>query len=430
MMLANISVPLLGLVDTAILGHLDSAHFLAAVAIGSSLLTMLYWSLGFLRMGTTGASAQAHGTGNSLGQSEVLLQSSALALFLGLGVMLLAPVLLPAGLALMNTPPAAQELALTYSEIRLYSAPAVLLTYVTIGWLIGQQQVRWVLVITVSTNVLNVILDYILILGLDLNSRGAAIASLISEYAGAGIALRAVAPALAGRTRRELGQLLAQYRNYSRILGTNGALFVRTALLLFAFAFFTAQSANFGTTLLAANTILLNLMLFTAHGLDAFAHAAEALTGEAVGRRQWRQFRAVCIASAQCSAITGALLSLVLLAGKPLILTLMTGLPEVRTAASVYYTWLLAMPLVSVACYLLDGIFVGALQTRWMQYSMILCVLGVYLPVWLTTRQLENHGLWLAFVLFNLARGISLGLTFIWLSRTQRWWPTRRVIHP
>lgn len=430
MMLANISVPLLGLVDTAILGHLDSAHYLAAVAVGSSLLTMLYWSLGFLRMGTTGASAQARGSDDSLRESEVLLQSAALALALGLAVLMLTRWLVPAALVLMNTPPASIELALTYVEIRLFSAPAVLLTYVAVGWLIGQQRARWVLAITVSTNVLNIILDYVLILGLDMNSRGAAIASLISEYAGACVALRAVAPALAARSRQELGRMLRQYRHYSQILSTNGALFVRTALLLFAFAFFTAQSAELGTTILAANTILLNLMLFTAHGLDAFAHAAEALTGEAAGRRNWRQFREVCVASAMWSLAAGLLLSIALLAGKALILSLMTSLPEVLSTANTYYPWLLAMPLVSVACYLLDGIFVGALQTRWMQYSMVACVLGIYLPAWLLTLDLGNHGLWLAFVLFNLARGISLGLVFVWLSRNQRWWPQARVIHP
>lgn len=430
MMLANVSVPLLGLVDTAILGHLDSAHYLAAVAVGSSLLTMLYWSLGFLRMGTTGASAQARGSDDSLRESEVLLQSAALALALGLAVLMLTRWLVPAALALMNTPPASMELALTYVEIRLFSAPAVLLTYVAVGWLIGQQRARWVLAITVSTNVLNIILDYVLILGLDMNSRGAAIASLISEYAGACVALRAVAPALTARSRQELGRMLRQYRHYSQILRTNGALFVRTALLLFAFAFFTAQSAELGTTVLAANTILLNLMLFTAHSLDAFAHAAEALIGEAAGRRNWRQFREVCVASAMWSLAAGLLLSIALLAGKAPILSLMTSLPEVLSTAHTYYLWLLAMPLVSVACYLLDGIFVGALQTRWMQYSMVACVSGIYLPVWLLTLDLGNHGLWLAFVMFNLARGISLGLVFVWLSRYQRWWPQARVIHP
>ncbi|MFT5604101.1 MAG: MATE family multidrug resistance protein [Paracoccaceae bacterium] len=423
MIVANISVPLLGLADTAILGHLASAQYLAAVAVGSSLLMMLYWSLGFLRMGTTGASAQALGSNSHLAQSEVLIQSSALALVLGLLVLLLSPLILPAALALMNTPGQSLELALTYTEIRLFSAPAVLLTYVASGWLIGQQRTRWVLIIAVSTNALNIALDYTLILGFGMNSRGAAIASLVSEYVGAGIALIAVAPALTSRSRRELRIMLSQLHSYTRILSANGALFVRTTLLLFAFAFFTAQGAKFGATVLAANTILLNLMLFTAHGLDAFAHAAEALVGEAVGQRDWTRFKAVCLASAQWSTLTGLLLCGTLLLGEGPILALMTNIPDVANAANTYYGWLLVMPLVSVACYLLDGIFIGALQTRAMQYSMVFSVALVYLPIWSLTHNQGNHGLWLAFALFNVSRGVSLGLVFIRLTRNRQWWP-------
>lgn len=428
MIVANISVPLLGLVDTAILGHLESADYLAAVAVGTSLLAILYWSLGFLRMGTTGASAQARGSASSTAQSEVLVQSAALAMALGLCVLLLAPLILPTALALMNTPAASLELALTYLEIRLFSAPAVLFTYVAVGWLIGQQRTRWVLIIVVSTNVLNIVLDYALILGLGMNSRGAAIASLISECLGAILALVAVAPALTARSRHELWSMLSKIHRYARIISTNGALFVRTALLLFAFAFFTAQSAKFGATVLAANTILLNLMLFTSHGLDAFAHAAEALIGEAVGQRDWRRFRAVCIACAHCTALTGLLLSAILFLAEANILSLMTNINEVATTAHHFYIWLLFLPLVSASCYLLDGIFIGALQTRWMQFSMIFCITCVYLPCWVLSQELGNHGLWLSFLLFNLARGASLGLIFIQLTRQRRWWHPAKPI--
>ncbi len=428
MIVANISVPLLGLVDTAILGHLESADYLAAVAVGTSLLAILYWSLGFLRMGTTGASAQARGSANSTAQSEVLVQSAALAMALGLCVLLLAPLILPTALTLMNTPAASRELALTYLEIRLFSAPAVLFTYVAVGWLIGQQRTRWVLVIVVSTNVLNIVLDYVLILGLGMNSRGAAIASLISECLGAILALVAVAPALTARSRHELWFMLSKPSRYTRIISTNSALFVRTALLLFAFTFFTAQSAKFGASVLAANTILLNLMLFASHGLDAFAHAAEALIGEAVGRRDWRRFRAVCIACAQCTALTGLLLSATLLVAESNILSLMTNINEVAITAQHFYIWLLFMPLVSASCYLLDGIFIGALQTRWMQFSMIFCITCVYLPCWMLSQELGNHGLWLSFLLFNLARGASLGLIFSQLTRQRRWWHPAKPI--
>lgn len=423
LILSNLSVPLLGLVDTAILGHLESPTYLAAVAVGSSILAFFYWGFGFLRMGTTGASAQAWGAADRESQVEVLLQSAALALTLGLAVLLIGPWLAPLAVSAMQTPNSAREFAVSYLDIRLLSAPAVLLTYVAVGWLIGQQRARWALVVMVVTNALNIVLDYLLIMGAGLNSDGAAYASVISEYCGAGIALWAVAPALRGLPRRQLGRMLAS-ANYRQLLQTNSALFVRTAALLFAFAFFTAQSAGFGTSVLAANTILLNLLLFTSHGLDGFAHAAEALAGESAGRRRADEFTAVCKACGQWSLATGALLSLALLLAQTPIIALMTDLPEVRSSAHEHFGWLIALPLISVASYLLDGIFIGTLQTRWMQTTMLLCVLGIYLPVWQMSQGLGSHGLWLAFALFNLARGLSLGLVFLHLQRRQAWWPT------
>ncbi len=421
LILSNLSVPLLGLVDTAILGHLESPTYLAAVAVGSSILAFFYWGFGFLRMGTTGASAQAWGAADRDSQVEVLLQSASLALGLGLAVLLIGPWLAPLAVSAMQTPPSARELAISYLDIRLLSAPAVLLTYVAVGWLIGQQRARWALVVMVATNGLNIVLDYLLIMGAGLNSDGAAYASVISEYCGAGIALWAVAPALRGLARPQLSHLLVS-ANYRQLLQTNSALFVRTAALLFAFAFFTAQSAGFGTSVLAANTILLNLLLFTSHGRDGFAHAAEALVGESAGRRRADEFAAVCKACGQWSLATGALLSLALLLAQTPSIALMTDLPEVRASAHEHFAWLVALPLISVASYLLDGIFIGALQTRWMQYTMLLCVLGVYLPVWQLSQGLGSHGLWLAFTRFNLARGLSRGLAFGHLQRRQRWW--------
>ncbi len=423
LILSNLSVPLLGLVDTAILGHLESPTYLAAVAVGSSILAFFYWGFGFLRMGTTGASAQAWGAADRDRQAQVLLQSGSLALGLGLAVLLVGPWIAPLAVGAMQAPTSARELAISYLDIRLLSAPAVLLTYVAVGWLIGQQRARWALVVMVATNALNIALDYLLIMGAGLNSDGAAYASVISEYCGAGIALWAVAPALRGLPRQTAAHMLAS-ANYGQLLQTNSALFVRTAALLFAFAFFTAQSAGLGTSVLAANTILLNLLLFTSHGLDGFAHAAEALAGESAGRRRADEFTAVCKACGQWSLATGALLSLALLVAQNPIIALMTDLPEVRSLAHEHFAWLVALPLISVASYLLDGIFIGTLQTRWMQYTMLLCVLGIYLPAWHVSQGLGSHGLWLAFTLFNLARGLSLGLAFLHLQRRHAWWTT------
>ncbi len=427
MILANISVPLLGLVDTALLGHLEDARYLGAVAVGTALLSFLYWGFGFLRMGTTGASAQALGGDDAAEPARVLLQSAILGLAIAAGLWLASAVLLPLGLALMEPPPASRELALTYLQIRLCSAPAVLFNYAVTGWLIGQQRPRWPLLIAVVTNGLNIVLDWLFIWVLGMNSDGAAIASVISEYAGAGLALLAVrAPLSAAPLSADRLRALWRDARYRRFLADNAGLFVRTAALLFAFAFFTAQGARLGPTVLAANAILLNLMLLAAYGLDGFAHAAEALVGEAVGRRDLRRFKRMCWHCLQWSLVTAALMTAVFWLGRDSILALMTDLAAVRTVADAHYPWLLALPLVAVWSYLLDGIFIGAMQTRWMQHSMLLSVFGVYLPLWYLGQGWGNHGLWLAFTAFNLARGLSLGAAFYYLSRGQRWWPAHR----
>ncbi|WP_372747305.1 MATE family efflux transporter [Litorivivens sp.] len=422
MMLANISVPLLGLVDAAILGHLESPRYLAAVAVGTSILSILYWGFGFLRMGTTGASAQAWGASDATAQSRVFIQSATLALLLSALIMLLAPPLIPFAVAWLNAPPEAAPLSVGYLNIRLYSAPAVLLTYVAIGWLLGQQRARWALTITVLTNLLNIILDYWFILGLGLNTQGAALASVISEYGGALVALLAIAPSLRRHCARTLLTLAARLSDYPQLLQSSGALFVRTTALLLALAFFTAHSAEFGTTVLAANTLLINLMFFTAHALDGFAHAAEALTGEAVGKRDFPDFLRTCRRCAEWSVATAALLSLVLWLGKPLILAVLTDISEVSAIAASYYPWLIALPLLSAASYLFDGIFIGALQTRWMQHTMLVSIVGVYLPTWYLTQSWGNHGLWFAFCALNLARGLTLAAAFLMLCHHRRWW--------
>ncbi len=417
LMLANISVPLLGLVDAAILGHLDSPAYLAAVAVGTSVLSILYWGFGFLRMGTTGASAQAFGAADGDAQCRVFVQSALLALGLAGLIMLFGPLLIPQAIDWLNATEEAAPLSQSYLAIRLLSAPAVLLTYVAIGWLLGQQKARWALIVTVATNLLNIALDYWLILGLGLNTQGAALASVISEYCGATIALLAIAPTL---RQRSLSQLLAhatRLQDYPSLLQSNSALFIRTAALLLALAFFTARSAEFGTAVLAANSLLINLMFFTSHALDGLAHAAESLTGEAAGKRDANRFLRTCRHCAQWSAGTAMVLALLLWGGQPLILGALTDISEVESIASTYYVWVVALPLLSFASYLFDGIFIGAMQTRAMRNTMLLSIAGVYLPVWYFSQGLGNHGLWLAFCLLNLARGLSLGLVFLQLSR-------------
>lgn len=407
-MLSNVSIPLLGLADAAILGHLDSSLYLGAVAIGGSLLSFLYWGFGFLRMGTTGLVARAEGAGRAEEGIVILARSGVLALTIATLILCLHPLLLGVGFALMNPAPEILPLADSYARIRLVSAPAVLTTYAVVGWCIGRQDTRRPLLIVVGTNTLNILLDFVLVLGLGMNSDGAALATVIAEYSGLALALWLVWRAQPGPAWRRLGAELRRADGYRALLRSNWHLFVRTVCLLASFAFFTAAGDKLGAHILAANALMLQLLMFCAHALDGFAFAAEGLSGQLLGAEDSDGFRAAVARCARWCAFTAIALTLLLLAGRGVLPGWLTSLPAVREAMTAHWPWLLLMPLAAGPSYLLDGVFIGTADTRPMMLSMLVSTLLVYLPLWYLTRSWGNHGLWLALVLFNAARGATL----------------------
>jgi MATE family multidrug resistance protein len=419
--LSNISIPLLGLVDAAILGHLGSTHYLGAVAIGGALLSFLYWGFSFLRMGTTGLVAKATGAGEHERATLVLAQSAVLALVLALAVVALHPLWLALGLHLMAPQAELLPLASNYAAIRIFSAPAVLLTYAVVGWFIGRQNTRWPMVIMVTTNAANIALDFLFIIGLGLNSEGAALATLVAEYLGLAIALFAVGKSLPRRPDSRLYRQLLEFSDYRQLLRSNRHLFLRTVTLLFSFAFFTAMGDKFGADTLAANAIMMQLLLFAAYGMDGFAYAAEGLTGSALGARNMQAFNA---AVARCSfwcGISAVLVSLLFLIGHAPLFAMLTNIVEVRDIMFAHSPWLIALPLLAAPTYLLDGVFIGSAETRYMMTTMVFSSLCVYLPLWYLTRDFGNHGLWLAFAAFNAARGVTLYHYFRQLSNAGAW---------
>ncbi len=419
--LSNLSIPLLGLIDSAILGHLGRSDYLAAVAVGSALLTFLYWGFSFLRMGTTGMVARAEGAGDHDGSALVLLRSAVLALAIAALVVALHPLLIGLGLALMSPAEQLYPLAESYARIRIFSAPAVLLTYTIVGWFIGRQNTRWPMLIVIVTNCANVALDFLLIVGLDMRSDGAALATVLAEYLGLGVALASVwlqwrrsPPALRASQLLELPA-------YASLLQSNRHLFVRTVSLLFGFAFFTAQGENLGTAVVAANTLMLHLLMMAAYGLDGFAYAAEGMAGNQLGRRDLPGFYRVIRRCAFWSAVCALCLGLGIFALQGLFIAALTDLAAIRTLLDTYYPWLVAMPFLAAPAYLLDGVFIGAGQARAMMLSVLFSLLCIYLPLWYLTQPWGNHGLWLSFAAFNLARGATLYQRFLSLSRTGAW---------
>lgn len=418
--LSNLSIPLLGLVDAAILGHLGSPRYLGAVAIGSALLSFLYWGFGFLRMGTTGLVARAMGAGEPARAHLVLAQSTLLALCLALAVILLHPLLLGLGFALMSPRDSVLPLADSYTAIRIASAPAVLVTYAVVGWCIGRQDTRRPLLIVVTTNAVNILLDVVLILGLGMHSDGAALATVIAEYLGCALALALAWRVHPGLPTGELRRRLWQWPAYRDLLRSNRHLFVRTICLLGGFAFFTAAGDKLGGDVLAANALMLQLLLLASYAMDGFAFAAEGLSGQLLGAGDEAGFYVAVHRCGFWCALTALLLSGIFLFGQGLLFELLTDLAPLRALMHEHALWLVLMPLAAGPSYLLDGVFIGSAETRQMMTTMLVSALLVYLPAWYLTRPWGNHGLWLAFLLFNGARGLTLYICY--RRRSHRGW--------
>jgi len=420
---ASISIPLLGLVDTAILGHLDQVHYLAAVAAGSSVLTMLFWLFAFLRMGNTGLTARAWGARDHCRCLELLAQSLLLAALLGAVLLIFRQPLLTSTLSLIKPSEEAYLLALEYCQIRIFAAPATLGTLCAIGWLLGLQRIRSTLLLILFINLVNIGLDFLFIIGLDMNSRGAAYASLTAELLGFLLAL-----VLITQNRKHIhGRInwlhLRQWYRYQEFLLINRHLFIRTACIVFTMTFFTAQGARQSDTILAANTILMQLLLLVAYTQDGFAHAAESLTGYAIGRNNLKHFYQLCGEATIWGVGISCIATLAYLFFPNTIIAIFTDLPTVAEAARNYWPWLTALPLLGVICFMADGVFIGSGKTRAMQNSMLFATFGLFLPLWFFTQPMGNHGLWLAYLSFLGMRSILMAGMFIYYSQQRLWLP-------
>lgn len=421
MMLSNITVPLLGLVDTAVIGHLPEPHHLGAVAVGSMIFSILYWAFGFLRMGTTGMVAQAHGSGDGDRLRSLLGQSLVLGVCLGLLILLLRTPLTTLALQLMGPEPDVLTEATRYTEIRAFGAPAVLCNFALLGWFVGMQNTRIALILLTSTNLLNMLLDLLFVFGLGMKADGVALATVLAEYFSLMLGLWFCRRLLRHTAGQWLWLQLRRLRDYQALIQVNRYLFVRTVTLLLTFAFFTAQGAQQGTAILSANAVLLNFLLLISNALDGFAHATEALIGQTVGQRNLDRFKRTLGCTAFWSLISAIMLTLAFWLGGREIILLLTGIEEVRDAASRYLPWVIALPLIGCWSFLLDGLFIGTTRVKIMQDTMLFSVLCVFVPIWWVTQPLGNHGLWLAFISLFAARGISGSWMFWRLHRRNAW---------
>jgi len=414
MILSNISVPLLGMVDTGVTGHLDNATYLGAVAIGSAVFGILYASVNFLRMGTTGITAQHYGANDFDGVRVALGQATIIALLIACALLVFKQPLGTLALNLLGPDADVRQHAVTYFQIRIWSAPATLTGYALIGWFIGLQNARVPLIIVLFTNSVNIILDLLFVVVLDWKVAGVAAASVIAEYGGVAVGLIFAWRELHRRGGHWILSRLTTLNEYRAFLAVNGNLFVRTIALMFTFAFITAQGARQGGLVLAANAILINLQHLLAFALDGLAHAAEALVGKAVGAKSRAALEAAVATSLQWSLIIAAGFCVAFYLGGPFLINILTDLPEVREATLRYLPWLVMSPIVSVLPFLYDGVFVGATEARAMRDIMVASTVLIFIPAWYAFQFLGNHGLWLAFMLFMASRAVGMHYYYRW----------------
>lgn len=408
MILSNISVPLLGMVDTGVTGHLESPAYLGAVAIGATIFGFLYTGMNFLRMGTTGIAAQRFGADDNDGLRVSLGQALIVSLLVALILLALQVPLGQFALSLIGGEPEVQLFAAEYFYIRIWSAPGTLANYVLIGWFLGLQNARVPLYIFLTINLTNIVLDLFFVLQLGMKVDGVALASVIAEYAGVAIGLFFAARALQERTGTWPLARLFNVRAYAAFFSVNANLFVRTMALMFAFGFVTAQGARLGGVILAANAVLMNLQHLTSFALDGFAHAAEAMVGKAVGQQRRDMLERSVNLALKWSLIFAVGFCLFYVVVGPMLIRLLTDLPEVRNASMQYLPWLIISPLVSVWSFLYDGVYVGATRAREMRDLMLVSTFAIFLPAWFLLQGYGNHGLWLAFTLFMASRGIGM----------------------
>lgn len=409
--ISNATVPILGAVDTGVVGQMGLAAPIGAVGIGAIILSGLYWLFGFLRMGTAGLTAQAHGAGQTGEVSAMLSRSLMIGLAAGVVILALQVPLFWGAFQLSPASPEVESLARDYMAIRVFSAPAAIAIYGITGWLIALERTRAVLVMQVWMNGLNIVLDLIFVLQLGWGVEGVAFATFLAEWTGLGLGLWLCRDAFQTPAWKDWPRVFDRAR-LTRMASVNTDIMLRSILLEAAFISFLFFGADFGDVTLAANQILLQFLHITAYALDGFAFAAEALVGQALGARNRPRLRR----SAYLTSFWGVIVTVVLaisfaLFGSPII-DIMTTAPEVQAEARSYLIYMIAAPVLGVAAYMLDGVFIGATRTRDMRNMMAISFAVYCLALAILMPALGNHGLWLSLLTLFVARAVTLGLRY------------------
>ncbi|MCA0433788.1 MAG: MATE family efflux transporter [Proteobacteria bacterium] len=415
--LSNVSEPMIGVVNTAVMGRLPEPYYIGGVAVGALIFSFLFWGFGFLRLSTGGLAAQATGANDKEALVTLLGRSLVLAATIGLALIATGPWIGPLAVTLVGGSADVMREAQTYFAWRIWSAPGALINYAVMGWFIGQGRANIAFFVQLFLNLSNMTLSMIFVLGLGMATAGVGLAVIIAEYAAAGLGLLLALRQFLRMGVRPPAAVIFDRAKFTALVAANGDIMVRSLALVFGFAWFVSRGAKQGDLIVAANAVVLNLFEVAAYMIDGFAYAAEALVGQAVGARDRARFWRAIRLTTLWAGVLSLLCALVIIAlGTPLI-AIMTTNAEVQETASHYMLWAALATVLGAACFQFDGIFTGAMATREMRNMMLVSLAAYLVSWWFLEPAFGNHGLWAALNIFFVARGITFAASMPVLER-------------
>lgn len=411
LVLSNATVPILGLVDLGVVGQMGEAAPIGAVGLGAIILTTVFWIFGFLRMGTVGLVGQAAGAGDDAEVSIILTRALLIAGAAGFALIILQPLIFAAALSMSKASAEVETLARSYLMIRIWTAPAAIAIYALTGWLVAMERTSGVFWVQLVMNGVNILLSMAFVLWLDMGVQGVAYGTVIAEVLGAGLALYLCRDAFKHPDWRKWSQVFDRTK-LIRMALLNIDILIRSALLMTIFSSFVFLGTRFDDVTLAANEVLVQFMYITAYAMDGFAFAAETLIARAMGRGDASRLRRSAMMTGFWGAVVCSTTALGFALAGPWIIDVMAKSPEVQAVARIYLPWMVVAPLIGCVAWMMDGIFIGATQSRDMRNMMMVSFVIYWIAVWLFLPLWGNHGLWAALLVSFFARGITLCLRY------------------
>lgn len=404
--ISNITVPLLGIVDMALMGHLGDEKYIGAIALGGVIFNIIYWSFGFLRMGTSGFTAQAYGENNNSKAISTLARAMIVALIAAFFILLLQGPIEWISFRLIGGSDAVESLATEYFRIRVWAAPATISVFALSGWFLGMQNARYPMYISILINAINIACSFIFIFVFNMKSDGVALGTVVAQYTGLLLALFLLVKKYKSLFHLLNRKMLVDLKEMLQFFKVNSDIFLRTLCVISVFTFFTSRSASTDDTILAVNSLLLQFLMFYSYFIDGFAYAGEALTGKYVGARNLEKLKQVVALLFIWGGALTVLFSAAYYFGNNTILNLLTNQQPIIDAAKPFLPWVVAIPLMSTASYIWDGIFIGATASRGMLYSMLGATITFFLTYYVLKDYMGNHALWFSIIVFMAGRGL------------------------